>query len=62
MKKLKLSTIYWILTAVFVLLTVAGGVYFFASPGNVSTMWVFVPCVIALFCSSLAVRARNERK
>ncbi len=62
MKKLKLSTIYWILTAVFVLLTVAGGVYFFLSPDPVSPLWAFVPCVIALFCSSLALRARDEGK
>lgn len=62
MKKLKLSTVYWILTAVFVLLTVAGGVYFFVSPEHVSTLWVLVPCVIALFCSSLASRARSEGK
>lgn len=62
MKKMKLSTLYWILTAVFVLLTIAGAVYFFVTPETVSTMWVMIPCFIALFCSSLAVRARNEKK
>lgn len=62
MKKIKLSTIYWILTAVFFLLTVAGGVYFFTYPKSVSTMWVFIPCAVALLFSNLAVRARSEGK
>ena len=61
-KKMKLSTLYWILTAVFVLLTAAGGVYYFVTPDMVSEMWFFVPCVIALLFSNLAVRARNEKK
>ena len=62
MKKMKLSTIYWIITAVFLLLTVAGGVYYFVTPDMVSEMWVFAPCAIALLFSSLAARARSERK
>ena len=62
MKKVKLSTVYWILTGLFVLLTIAGAVYYFVTPEMVSEMWFFVPCVIALLCSSLAVRARSEGK
>ena len=61
-KKLKLSTIYGILTLVFVLPTIAGAVYIFTSKTPVSQMWGFVPCVIALVFSSLMVRARNEGK
>lgn len=62
MKKLKRSTILWILTAVFVLLTAAGIAYIILSPDYVSNWWALGPCVIALFCSSLAARARNEGK
>lgn len=62
MKKLKLSTIYGILTLIFVLLTVAGAIYIFTSKTPVSNLWGFIPCVIALIFSSLMVRARNERK
>lgn len=60
MKKLKKSTIYGILTLIFVLLTIAGAVYIFLSPTPVSNMWGFVPCVIALLFSSLMVRERNN--
>ena len=60
MKKLKPSTIYGILTLVFVLLTIAGAIYIFTSPTPVSNMWGFAPCVVALLFSSLMARERNN--
>ncbi len=62
MKKLKLSALYWILTAVFVAVTVVAVVFFFRSGGEMNTLAVLAPCAAALICSNLAVRARNEGK
>ncbi len=58
----KLSTLYWIVTALFVILTVVMAVLYFRSGGEMSTLAVLAPCAAALVFSSLAVRARNEGK
>lgn len=62
MNKLRLSVIYWILTVVFILITVAALVFYFRSDGEMSTFLVIAPCAVALLFSNLAVRARNEGK
>ncbi len=59
---MKLSTLYWILTGVFVAFTVVAAVCYFRTGGNMSTLVVIAPCAVALLMSNLAVRARNEGK
>ncbi len=59
---MKRSVIFWILTAVFVLVTLLMVVLYFRSGGEMSTLAVLAPCAVALVFSNLAVRARNEGK
>ncbi len=56
------SVIFWILTAVFVLVTLLMAVLYFRSGGEMSSLAVLAPCAVALVFSNLAVRARNEGK
>ncbi len=58
----KLSTLLWIVTALFVILTVVMAVLYFRSGGEMSTLAVLAPCAVALVFSNLAARARNEGK
>ena len=58
----KLSTLFWIVTALFVILTIVMAVLYFRSGGEMSTLTVLAPCAVALVFSNLAVRARNEGK
>ena len=59
---MKLSTVFWVLTGLFVIVTVLAAVLFFRSGGEMSTLAVIAPCAVALVFSNLAVRARNEGK
>ena len=59
---MKRSVIFWILTAVFVLVTLLMVVLYFRSGGEMSTLAVLAPCAVALVFSNLAERARNEGK
>ncbi len=58
-KKKKLTLIYGLLTALFVVLAVAGAVYFVSTGGVATKLWFIAPAAAALVCSSLMVRTRN---
>lgn len=61
---MKLSTLYWILTGVFVAFTVVAAVCRFRSGGNMSSLPIMAlaPCAVSLPMSSPTVTARNEGK
>ena len=54
--------IFWILTAIFVVITVVVLIWYINTGATASGLTVMAPCAAALVCSNLAVRARNERK
>ena len=56
------QAIFWILTAVFVVITIVVLIWYINTGATASGLVVMAPCAVALVCSSLAVRARNERK
>lgn len=59
---MKLSTVFWLLTGLFVLVTLAALFFYIRSGAQMSSFTVMGPAAAALICSSLAVRFRNDGK